>query len=99
MNSIEEIIRNCEDELDDDSESIIIVNCYEFISLIILSIIKKNWKGKEIVLDKIDKIVINCILVLFIFVFIMWGVYYIVVSLLGIIVIDWINDVLFGEII
>ncbi len=64
MNSIEEITRNCEDELDDDSESIITANRYEFISSIISSIIKKNRKGKETVSDKIDKIVTNRILAL-----------------------------------
>lgn len=99
MNSIEEITRNCEDELDDDSESIITANRYEFISSIISSIIKKNRKGKETVSDKIDKIVTNRILALPIFALIMWGVYYIAVSSLGTIATDWTNDVLFGEII
>ncbi len=99
MNSIEEITRNCEDELDDDSESIITANRYEFISSIISNIIKKNRKGKETVSDKIDKIVTNRILALPIFALIMWGVYYIAVSSLGTIATDWTNDVLFGEII
>ncbi|MCA0622727.1 ferrous iron transport protein B [Clostridioides difficile] len=99
LNSIEEITRNCEDELDDDSESIITANRYEFISSIISSIIKKNRKGKETVSDKIDKIVTNRILALPIFALIMWGVYYIAVSSLGTIATDWTNDVLFGEII
>ncbi len=72
MNSIEEITRNCEDELDDDSESIITANRYEFISSIISNIIKKNRKGKETVSDKIDKIVTNRILALPIFALIMW---------------------------
>ncbi len=58
--------------MDDDSESIITANRYEFISSIISNIIKKNRKGKETVSDKIDKIVTNRILALPIFALIMW---------------------------
>ena len=97
---LEEIITKCEDELDDDSESIITSDRYAFIGSNISNILKKKAAVvHETTSDKIDKIVTNRFLALPIFAAIMWFVYYIAVSSIGTIITDWTNDVLFGEII
>ena len=90
-------IKALEDKYDDDTESIITNERYQYISSIIGSCVKKARAGKETVSDKIDKIVTNRFLALPIFALIMWGVYYVAVSSLGGIVTDWTNDTLFGE--
>ena len=89
-------IKALEDKYDDDTESIITNERYQYISSIIGSCVKKARAGKETVSDKIDKIVTNRFLALPIFALIMWGVYYVAVSSLGGIVTDWTNDTLFG---
>ncbi len=96
VNSVNEITSACETALDDDSESIITNERYEYITSIIGKIYKKAHQGMS-VSDKIDQIVTNRILALPIFVVIMTLVYYIAVSSLGTIVTDWTNDTLFGE--
>ena len=96
VNSVNEITSACETALDDDSESIITNERYEYITSIIGKIYKKTRQGMS-VSDKIDQIVTNRILALPIFVVIMTLVYYIAVSSLGTIVTDWTNDTLFGE--
>ena len=95
-NSVGEVTSACETALDDDSESIITNERYEYITSIIGKIYKKARQGMS-VSDKIDQIVTNRILALPIFVVMMTLVYYIAVSSLGTIVTDWTNDTLFGE--
>ena len=90
-------IKALEEKYDDDTESIITNERYQYISSIIGSCVKKARAGKETVSDKIDKIVTNRFLALPIFALIMWAVYYVAVSSLGGIVTDWTNDTLFGE--
>ncbi|MDY5179782.1 ferrous iron transport protein B, partial [Butyribacter sp.] len=96
LKEIEEINKVVEDELDDDTESIITNERYTFITSIIKDCIKKKSAGKLTTSDKIDKIVTNRILALPIFAAIMFIVYYIAVSSLGGIVTDWTNDTLVG---
>ncbi|WP_042273363.1 ferrous iron transport protein B [[Clostridium] dakarense] len=96
---LDNIISRCEKELDDDGESIIISNRYDFIEGIISRIVKNRKKKENTFSDKIDKILLNRIFALPIFAFVMWFVYYISVSKIGLIGTDWINDVLFAEII
>ncbi|CDB90411.1 ferrous iron transport protein B [Clostridium sp. CAG:253] len=96
LKEIAEINKNVEDELDDDTESIITNERYTFITSIIKDCIKKKSAGKLTTSDKIDKIVTNRILALPIFAAIMFVVYYIAVSSLGGIVTDWTNDTLVG---
>ena len=95
--NVEAEIKALEDKYDDDTESIITNERYQYISSIIGSCVKKARAGKETVSDKIDKIVTNRFLALPIFALIMWAVYYVAVSSLGGIVTDWTNDTLFGE--
>ncbi|WP_252243678.1 MULTISPECIES: ferrous iron transport protein B [unclassified Clostridium] len=99
LDKVDGIINKCENELDDDSESIITGERYDFIGKVVSKAVKKNNKNNETASDKIDKIVTNRFLALPIFALIMWGVYYIAVSSLGTIATDWTNDTLFGEII
>lgn len=99
LDKVESVIKECEDKLDDDSESIITSDRYSFIGTIVSSAIKKNNKTNETTSDKIDRVVTNRFLALPIFVLIMWAVYYIAISSIGTIATDWTNDVLFGEII
>ena len=81
LDEIEVIIKKYEAELDDDSESIVTGDRYAFIGEVVSTSIKKQNKGKETTSDKIDKIVTNRFLALPIFAAIMFGVYYIAVTL------------------
>ena len=96
---VEPIITKLEDELDDDAESIITNERYNYISSIIGKCSKKANRGSLSLSDKIDRIVTNRILALPIFAAVMFMVYYISVTTVGAFVTDWTNDVLFGEII
>ena len=92
-------IATAEEELDDEAQSIIVNERYNYIEDIIeKSYIKKNGE-KLTVSDKIDRIVTNRYLALPIFAVVMFLVYYVSVTTVGTIVTDWTNDVLFGTII
>ncbi len=91
-------IKDCEDEMDDDSESIIINQRYSYIGRIISSVLTKKHDGHAMtVSDKIDRVVTNRILALPTFFAIMTFVYYISVTTIGTWATDWTNDVFFGE--
>ena len=96
---IEKDIVSCEEELDDDAESIITGERYNYIGSIINDCIKKAHAGALTTSDKIDRIVTNRILGLPIFAAVMWLVYYVSITTVGGFLTDWTNDVLFGEII
>lgn len=92
-------IKGLETAFDDDVESIITNERYQYISSIIGDCVTKKKGEKLTVSDKIDKVVTNRWLALPIFAVIMWLVYYVSVTSIGTIVTDWTNDVLFGEIV
>lgn len=94
-----EIIENVEKSMDDDSESIITDARYTYITNIIKDCYKKGSKEVLTTSDKIDRIVTNRILALPIFAAVMWLVYYVSITTVGTAMTDWVNDVLFGEII
>ncbi len=96
---VEKIIKDAEKAMDDDSESIITNERYNYIGAIIGDCLTKAGKEQLTVSDKIDRIVTNRWLALPIFAVVMWFVYYVSVSTVGTFVTDWTNDVLFGEII
>jgi ferrous iron transport protein B len=97
---LEDHIKDCETELDDDAESIITNQRYAYINKVVeKSVRKKAAKHSLTVSDKIDRIVTNRILALPIFALIMGIVYYISIGTVGDWVTGWTNDVLFGEII
>ena len=94
---VEEDIKRCEDEMDDDAESIITNERYVYISFIIEDCFVRRNKGGHTVSDKIDEIVTNRWLALPIFAVVMFIVYYVSVTTVGSILTDWTNDTLFGE--
>lgn len=97
MAHIEGHIKECEQELDDDAESIITNARYDYIQRIVSRMVKKKQtKDQLTVSDKIDKVVTNRIAALPIFAGIMFLIYYISVTTIGTIVTDWTNDVIFG---
>ena len=96
LQPIERITSVLEEELDDDSESIITNERYEYIAKLMKSCVNKRSKGMT-TSDKIDRIVTNRWLALPIFAAVMFVVYFISVSWIGTIVTDWTNDTFFGE--
>lgn len=95
---LEEHIVDCENELDDDAESIITNQRYKYITDVVsVSVHKKAKPGSMTISDKIDRIVTNRILALPIFILVMIGVYYVAVTSVGTIVTDWTNDVFVAE--
>lgn len=95
---IEEHIADCEKEMDDDAESIIINQRYAYINKVApKAITKKANREKLSTSDKIDRIVTNRILALPIFVAVMFIVYYLALTKIGTPATDWANDTLFGE--
>ncbi|RKJ57291.1 ferrous iron transport protein B [bacterium 1XD42-1] len=93
---LENMIAECETAFDDDSESIITNERYQYIAKLMKNCVHKKSSGMT-VSDKIDRIVTNRWLALPIFAAIMFLVYYVSVSWLGTIVTDWTNDTLFAE--
>ncbi len=97
---LEQHIADCEQELDDDAESIITNQRYSYISGIVGKAVKKKAAKHSLsTSDKIDQIVTNRILALPIFAAVMFLVYYIAIGTVGDWVTGWTNDVLFGEMI
>ncbi len=90
-------IAACETELDDDAESIITSQRYDYITSIIDKCITRASAEKLSVSDRIDRIVTNRILALPIFAVAMFLVYWIAMGPLGTFLTDWTNDVLGGE--
>ena len=93
---VEDIIMMCEEQLDDDSESIITNERYNYIAKVKAAAVVKGQVGLT-TSDKIDRIVTNRFLALPIFAAVMFLVYYIAIDSLGTIVTDFTNDTLFGE--
>ena len=93
---VESLIQQTEEALDDDAESIITNERYEYITSIIGKSCQKKRKGLTLS-DKIDQIVTNRILALPIFAAVMFLVYYISVTTVGTMATDFVNDNIFGE--
>lgn len=86
------VITDLEKAMDDDTESIITNERYEYITSLIAKYVKKP-KEKMTTSDKIDRIVTNRVLGIPIFLVVMYIVYAIAVTTLGTYVTDWTNDV------
>ncbi|MCI6026608.1 MAG: ferrous iron transport protein B [Oscillospiraceae bacterium] len=99
---IEEAIAACEKAMDDDSESIITNERYQYVAKVVKNCVHKNRTGMTSS-DKIDRIVTNRILALPIFAVVMFAIYGIAMGgysfSIGTMGTDWANDVLFGEIV
>ncbi len=96
---LDNLINNYEESLDDDAESIITTERYDYIGEITTSCVKKKNNSNLTTSDKIDKVVTNRWLALPIFALVMLGIYYIAVTTIGSIATDWVNDTLFAELI
>jgi len=94
---IEGDIVKVEKLLDDDSESIIVNERYNYIVNLIRNCYKRKNAGRLTISDKIDAIVTNRILALPIFALAMWLVYYISIGSVGNWTVGFMNDTLFGE--
>ncbi len=90
-------INMIEEDMDDDTESIITNERYVYISSIINECYTKNKRNAMTTSDKIDRIVTNRWLALPIFAVVMVIVYYISVSTVGTWATDWANDGVFGD--
>jgi ferrous iron transport protein B len=99
LDHINSDIEAVENELDDDAESIITNERYQFVSQLISKCAVKKNRHQLTTSDKIDRIVTNRFLALPIFAVIMFLVYYVSVTTIGTDATDWVNDTLFGEII
>ena len=95
---IEAVVKKAEAALDDDAESIITNERYQYIAKVLQNCFKKKARSLT-TSDKIDHIVTNRWLGLPIFAVVMFLVYFISISTVGTMMTDWVNDVLFGEII
>ena len=94
---IEALIKKTEEALDDDAESIITNERYDFITSIIKESFIRKRKENISLSDKIDRVVTNRWLALPIFALVMFIVYYISVTTVGGIATDWANDGVFGD--
>ena len=98
LNAIETVIQDCENEMDDDAESIITNQRYAYINQLVSTCARKGKpKGSLTTSDKIDRVVTNRWLALPIFVVVMFLVYYVSVTTIGTMVTDFTNDVFVAE--
>ncbi len=91
MSCVKACIERVEKAHDDDMESIITNERYQYITELICHTVKKASR-KMSASDRIDRIVTNRILGLPIFALVMWLVYYVSVSTVGTMGTDWAND-------
>ena len=94
---IEEDILAAEAELDDDAESIITNERYNFVTAVIAQCYRRKSANRMSASEKIDRVVTNRFAALPIFALIMFLVYFISVSTVGTWVTDFTNDGLFGD--
>ncbi len=92
---LEKHIQDCEQELDDDAESIITNQRYAYISGVVDKAVQKGRARHDLTMsDKIDRVVTNRIAALPIFAAVMFLVYWIAMGPFGTFLTDWTNDVL-----
>ena len=108
MAHIDQHIKDCEAEMDDDAESIITNQRYAYINGVVDKAVKKKARVEHLtVSDKVDQIVTNRVLALPIFAVVMFLMYSLSMGTsiadgglaIGTFATDWTNDVLFGEIV
>lgn len=97
LKKIEEITTSLEKIKDDDIESIITNERYEFVSKILDDVVEKS-SSQVSISDKIDRIVTSRVFGIPIFIAVMWFVYWIAVSTVGTMATDWANDTVVGNI-
>lgn len=97
IDHMESDIKAVERLLDDDAESIITNERYNYIERILKNCYKKKNAGKLTISDKIDRVVTNRFLALPIFALVMFFVYYLAIGSIGDWTVGFMNDTLFGE--
>ena len=97
LTHIDKDIQRVEAEMDDNAESIIINERYNYIESVVKKCHMKSNRGRFTTSDKIDSIVTNRWLALPIFAFIMWAVYAISIGTVGAFTTDFMNEGLFGS--
>ncbi len=89
---LEEYIAGCEEELDDDAESIITGQRYAYIQGVVEKAVKRRRARHQLTpSDKIDRIVTNRVLALPIFALVMFLVYFVAMGTVGTWATDWTN--------
>ncbi len=96
---INEVIKITEEIFTEDSESIVINERYEFIERVAKMAQNQDSNFKMTISDKIDRVVTNRILALPIFAVVTFLVYYLSIQTVGTMWTDWVNDVLFGDLV
>ena len=96
---INEVIKITEEIFTEDSESIVINERYEFIERVAKMAQNQDSNFKMTISDKIDRVVTNRILALPIFAVVTFLVYYLSIQTFGTMWTDWVNDVLFGDLV
>ena len=92
---IVELTQALESALDDDAESIMTNERYQYITGMISQCLTKKQHGQAMTLsDKIDRVVTDRILALPIFAAVMWLVYYVSIQTVGTFLTDFTNDTL-----
>lgn len=94
---INEIRKQLETKLDDDSESIITDGRYNWGAQILRGVYEKKYKHAMTTSDKIDYFVTNRWLALPLFVIVMGLVYYLALSTVGAYMTDWVNEVFIAQ--
>lgn len=97
LSHIEKDIIHVEEEFDDDSESIIINERYNYVARILSDCYRKKNKNGLTLSDKIDRVLTDRFLALPIFAVVIFLIYYISVSTVGTWMTDFMNDGVFGE--
>ncbi|MCB2965328.1 ferrous iron transport protein B [Streptococcus suis] len=98
MLDLTEIIAILEKIYADDMEAIIVNQRYQFIEKITELVTKDSDKTFNLS-DNIDRLVTNRFLALPIFATVMWLTYFLSIQTVGTMGTDWVNDVLFGELV
>ncbi len=93
---IEKDIEECEEELADDSSSIMSRERYEWVGTIVKASLHTAPK-EDSISDQIDRIVTNRFLALPIFIVAITAIYYVAMHSIGAFITDWTNDVFFGK--
>lgn len=99
LDEIESLRKQAEELFDDDTESIITHERYLTIANLLKGCYRKKANRQLTTSDKIDRIVTNRIFALPIFALVMFVIYYLSITTVGTMMTDWVNDVLFTEII
>ncbi len=99
LDEIESLRKQAEELFDDDTESIITHERYLTIANLLKGCYRKKANRQLTTSDKIDRIVTNRILALPIFALVMFVIYYLSITTVGTMMTDWVNDVLFTEVI